>query len=73
MLKVGISIKETETAKMDRYGIRGKRSLAMVGAHGDTLSAIIQANVTYYNNSSFAPLKRWKASQKYALKPQKNA
>lgn len=50
LLKVGISIKELN-CNMDRYGIRGKRSLAMVGAHGDTLSAIIQANVTYYNNS----------------------
>lgn len=50
LLKVGISLKEL-SFKKDRYGIRGKRSLAMVGAYGDTLSAIIQANVTYYNNS----------------------
>jgi len=49
-LKVGISIKELN-CKNDLYGIRGKRSQAMVGAHGDTLSAVIQANVTYYNNS----------------------
>jgi 2-polyprenyl-3-methyl-5-hydroxy-6-metoxy-1,4-benzoquinol methylase len=50
LLKVGISLKELNYKK-DRYGIRGKRSLAMVGAYGDTLSAVIQASVTYYNNS----------------------
>ena len=50
LLKVGISIKELYYKK-DLYGIRGKRSIAMVGPDGDTLSAIIQANVTYYNNS----------------------
>jgi 2-polyprenyl-3-methyl-5-hydroxy-6-metoxy-1,4-benzoquinol methylase len=50
LLKVGISLKEL-SCKKDRYGIRGKRSLAMVGTYGDTLSAIIQASVTYYNNS----------------------
>lgn len=50
LLKVGISLKELN-CKKDHYGIRGKRSRAMVGAYGDTLSAVIQANVTYYNNS----------------------
>ncbi len=50
LLKVGISLKEL-SCKNDRYVIRGKRSLAMVDTYGDTLSAIIQANVTYYNNS----------------------
>jgi 2-polyprenyl-3-methyl-5-hydroxy-6-metoxy-1,4-benzoquinol methylase len=50
LLKVGISLKEL-SCKKDSYGIRGKRSLAMVDTYGDTLSAIIQANVTYYNNS----------------------
>lgn len=50
LLKVGISLKELN-CKRDLYGIRGKRSLAMLGAYGDTLSAVIQANVTYYNNS----------------------
>lgn len=50
LLKVGISLKELN-CKNDLYGIRGKRSQAMVGAYGDTLSAVIQANVTYYNNS----------------------
>lgn len=50
LLKVGISLKELN-CKNDLYYIRGKRSRAMVGAYGDTLSAVIQANVTYYNNS----------------------
>ncbi len=50
LLKVGISLKELN-CKNNLYGIRGKRSRAMVGAYGDTLSAVIQANVTYYNNS----------------------
>ena len=50
LLKVGISLKELN-CKKGLYGIRGKKALAMVGAYGDTLSAIIQANVTYYNNS----------------------
>lgn len=50
LLKVGISIREI-SCKKGIYGIRGKRSAAMVGPDGDTLSAVIQANVTYYNNS----------------------
>lgn len=50
LLKVGISLKELDR-KNDLYSIKGKRSHAMVGAYGDALSAIIQANITYYNNS----------------------
>jgi 2-polyprenyl-3-methyl-5-hydroxy-6-metoxy-1,4-benzoquinol methylase len=50
LLKVGISLKELYL-KRGLLGIRGKRSLAMVGPDGDTLAAIIQANTTYYNNS----------------------
>jgi hypothetical protein len=50
LLKVGISLKELNY-KNSRYGIWGKRSQALIGKYGDTLSAIIQANVTYYNNS----------------------
>lgn len=50
LLKVGISLKELY-CRENRYGIRGKRSSAMIGPEGDMLSAIIQANVTYYNNS----------------------
>ena len=50
LLKVGIALKELNY-KNDLYSIRGKRSQAMVGTYGDTLSAVIQANVTYYNNS----------------------
>jgi len=50
LLKVGISLKELN-CKKNFYRIRGKRSLAMLGTYGDALSAVIQANVTYYNNS----------------------
>ena len=50
LLKVGISLKEL-SCKNGIYRIRGKRSQAMTGEYGDTLSAVIQANVTYYNNS----------------------
>ncbi len=50
LLKVGISLKEL-SLKNGRYGLRGKRSMAMIGPDGDTLAAVIQANVTYYNNS----------------------
>lgn len=50
LIKVGISIKEL-SFKKDRYGIRGKRSKALTGEFEDTLSAVVQANVTYYNNS----------------------
>ncbi len=50
LLKVGISLKELNLKK-DLYGIRGKRSSALIGSDGDTLSAIIEASVTYYNNS----------------------
>ena len=50
LLKVGISIKELQF-KNGEYNIRGKRSLAMVGVNGDMISAVVQANVTYYNNA----------------------
>ncbi len=50
LLKVGVSLKELN-CKQGHYGIRGRRSLALTGDYGDTLSAVIQANVTYYNNS----------------------
>lgn len=50
LLNVGVSIKELH-CKNGRYSIRGKRSMAMTGQYGDMLSALVQANVTYYNNS----------------------
>ena len=50
LLKVGISIKELQ-CKNGQYSIRGKRSLAMVGENSDIISAVVQANVTYYNNA----------------------
>ena len=50
LLKVGISIKELQ-CKNGYYSIRGKRSLAMVGENGDMISAVVQANATYYNNA----------------------
>jgi len=50
LLKVGVAVKELR-CKNGQYCIKGKRSLAMVGEHGDMLSAIVQANVTYYNSA----------------------
>lgn len=50
LLNVGVSIKELQ-CKNGRYSIRGKRSKAMTGQYGDMLTALVQANVTYYNNS----------------------
>lgn len=50
LLKVGVAVKELR-CKNGQYCIRGKRSLAMVGEYGDMLSAIVQANVTYYNSA----------------------
>jgi 2-polyprenyl-3-methyl-5-hydroxy-6-metoxy-1,4-benzoquinol methylase len=50
LLKVGVAVKELNY-KNGQYRIKGKRSRAMIGEHGDMLSAIVQANVTYYNSA----------------------
>jgi len=50
LLKVGVSIKELQI-RDGYYCIKGKRSLAIISKDGEIISAIVQANVTYYNNS----------------------
>lgn len=49
LLDVGLSAKEL-TYTNGAYSIKGKRSKAVVGNQGDLLSAMIQANVTYYSS-----------------------
>ena len=50
LLDVGLSAKEL-AYKNGSYSIRGKRSKAITGTEGDMLSAMIQANVTYYSSA----------------------
>ena len=50
LLKVGVSIKELQYQN-GYYNIKGKRSLALTGEQNDIIAAVVQANVTYYNNS----------------------
>jgi 2-polyprenyl-3-methyl-5-hydroxy-6-metoxy-1,4-benzoquinol methylase len=50
LLDVGLSIKEL-TYKNGSYSITGKRSKAITGNEGDMLSAMIQANITYYSSA----------------------
>jgi 2-polyprenyl-3-methyl-5-hydroxy-6-metoxy-1,4-benzoquinol methylase len=49
LLDVGLSAREL-AYKNGSYNIKGKRSKAVVGHQGDLLSAMIQANVTYYSS-----------------------
>lgn len=51
LLKVGLAVKELSVDTGGRYRIKGKRSRAMAGQYGDVLSAVVQANVTYYNSA----------------------
>jgi len=57
LLNVGISLKELNF-KNDLYGIRGKRSQAMIGAYGDTLSAVIQA---------MQNIKKWGLAERFEI------
>jgi len=50
LLEVGLAAKELEM-KNGLYRIKGKRSKAITGINGDMLSAMIQANVTYYSDA----------------------
>jgi len=50
LLEVGLATKELEK-KNNLYRIKGKRSKAITGINGDMLSAMIQANVTYYSDA----------------------
>jgi 2-polyprenyl-3-methyl-5-hydroxy-6-metoxy-1,4-benzoquinol methylase len=48
ILDVGASVRELGY-KNGVYSIKGKRSRALLGKDGDTLSAMVQANITYYS------------------------
>jgi 2-polyprenyl-3-methyl-5-hydroxy-6-metoxy-1,4-benzoquinol methylase len=48
ILDVGVSVRELGY-KNRIYSIKGKRSRALLGKDGDTLSAMVQANITYYS------------------------
>ena len=50
LLEVGLATKEL-AIKNERFFIKGKRSKAILGAEGDILAAMIQANVTYYSDA----------------------
>ena len=50
LLEMGLASKELGL-KNGFYSIKGKRSKAIMGDNGDMLAAIIQANVTYYNDA----------------------
>lgn len=50
LLEVGLASKELALDN-GLFHIRGKRSKAVMGTNGDMLSAMIQANVTYYSDA----------------------
>jgi 2-polyprenyl-3-methyl-5-hydroxy-6-metoxy-1,4-benzoquinol methylase len=50
LLDVGLSVKEL-AFENGLYSIKGKRSKALAGNEGDMLTAMIQANVTYYSSA----------------------
>jgi len=49
LLEVGLSLGEL-SYKNKIFTVKGKRSLSLTGSRGDVFTAIIQANVTYYNS-----------------------
>ncbi len=50
LLEVGLASEELVLGN-SRFRVRGKRSKALMGPNGDMLAAMIQANVTYYNDA----------------------
>jgi len=50
LLDVGLSIKEL-AIRNNHYVIKGKRSKAVMREKGDILTAMIQANITYYSDT----------------------
>lgn len=50
LLDVGLATKELGM-KNRQFFIKGKRSKAVVGARGDMLAAMVQANITYYSDA----------------------
>jgi SAM-dependent methyltransferase len=49
LLDMGLSLKELKL-KGGKYHIKGKLSKSLLGPQGDPLSALVQAEVTYYNS-----------------------
>ncbi|MBI5583943.1 MAG: methyltransferase domain-containing protein [Deltaproteobacteria bacterium] len=57
LLDVGLA--SGELARRDgKFSLRGKRSQAMTGRAGDMLSAMVQANITYYHAAYFHAAER---------------
>ncbi len=50
LLDVGLAAKEL-SVENGRFIVKGKRSRSVMGAQGDVLAALIQANVTYYSDA----------------------
>lgn len=50
LLDMGLALKEL-SQRGSTYGLRGKRSKVLATGHSDALAAIIQANLTYYNEA----------------------
>lgn len=50
LLDMGTALKELR-CENGTYTIRGKRSKTMMTSAGDTLAALVEANVTYYNDA----------------------
>jgi len=49
LLDLGVSLREL-SLRAGAYGVRGARSRALLGPDGDTMAAVVQAGVTYYNS-----------------------
>ena len=50
LLDVGVATRELDRTG-GKFSIKGKRSKAMIGNEGDMLSAMVQANITYYHSA----------------------
>jgi 4-hydroxy-2,2'-bipyrrole-5-carbaldehyde O-methyltransferase len=59
LLDVGLAAGELQWSN-GKYSIKGKRSRGMIGRDGDMLSAMVQANITYYHSAYFKATERLK-------------
>jgi 4-hydroxy-2,2'-bipyrrole-5-carbaldehyde O-methyltransferase len=59
LLDVGVATKELDRTG-GKFSVKGKRSKAMIGQEGDMLSAMVQANTTYYHSAYFKATERLK-------------
>jgi 4-hydroxy-2,2'-bipyrrole-5-carbaldehyde O-methyltransferase len=57
LLDVGLACKEL-VREDGKFSITGKRARALLGKDGDMLSAMVQANVTYYHSAYFRAAQR---------------